>query len=147
MLKVGITSDPIDVSQLLGDLPSSADGAVVLFLGVVRDHHEGRAVRGLVYEAYREMAEKELQGIAEEARGRFGPQRIVALHRVGALEVGEVSTAIGVAAPHREDAYGASRYIIEEIKRRLPIWKLERYRDGGEGWVAGRVPTEGGGTG
>jgi molybdopterin synthase catalytic subunit len=140
MLNTAITSHPIDVGHFLGDLPSSADGAVLLFLGVVRNHHDGRTVTGLVYEAYREMAERELDRITEEARERFGVHRIVALHRVGSLEVGEVSTAIGVATPHREDAYGASRYIIEEIKRRLPIWKLERYLDGGEGWVEGRIP-------
>jgi molybdopterin synthase catalytic subunit len=94
----------------------------------------------MVYEAYQEMAEDVLGRIAEEAEERFGTDRILVLHRVGELGVGEVSTAIAVATPHREEAYGASRYIIEEIKKRLPVWKQEEYVDGERAWVRGHVP-------
>jgi molybdopterin synthase catalytic subunit len=144
MPHTAITRERIEVEPLLGKVAASSDGAFLLFLGIVRDHHEGRQVTGLVYEAYREMAEETLERIAGEAEGRFGTDRIVVLHRVGALAVGEVSTAIAVATPHREAAYGASRYIIEEIKSRLPIWKQERFVDGNLSWVKGRVPEVGG---
>lgn len=141
MLRVSLTHEAIRTEDLLEGIASSRDGALVVFLGVVRDHHDGRRVRGLVYEAYREMAEETLARIAGEAGDRFGTDRIAVQHRVGALQVGEVSTAIAVATPHREEAYGASRYIIEEIKRRLPVWKLEEYVEGEARWVEGRVPS------
>lgn len=147
MPRTAITGEKIDVETLLKEVASSSDGALLLFLGVVRDHHGGRKVAGLVYEAYREMAEETLERIAGEAEERFGTDRIRVLHRVGALEVGEVSTAIAVATPHREESYGASRYIIEEIKKRLPIWKHERYLEGDAAWVEGEVPEVGGGMG
>jgi len=140
MARIAVTEERIQVETVLAEVASPSDGAVLLFLGVVRDQHEGRQVAGLVYEAYQEMAEETLERIAGEAERRFATDRIVVLHRVGALDVGEVSTAIAVGTPHREDAYGASRYIIEEIKNRLPIWKQERYVDGGGGWVEGKVP-------
>jgi molybdopterin synthase catalytic subunit len=140
MARTAITEEKIEIESMLGEVASSSDGAVLLFLGVVRNHHEGRQVAGLVYEAYREMAEETLGRIAGEAEERFATDRIVVLHRVGALDVGEVSTAIAVGTPHREEAYGASRYVIEEIKSRLPIWKQERYVDGGGGWLEGKVP-------
>ena len=140
MARSRITQEPIRPADLLAGFPSSADGAVLLFLGVVRDHNEGRTVRGLVYEVYQEMADETLGRIAQEAEERFDTDRILVLHRVGELDVGEVSTAILVATPHREEAYGASRYIIEEIKRRLPVWKQEEYVDGERAWVSGHVP-------
>jgi len=143
MIRTGITENPIRAEDFIAAVPSSSDGAVLLFLGVVRDHHGGRSVRGLVYEAYAEMAEETLGEIAEEAEERFGTDRIVVLHRVGALAVGEVSTAVAVATPHREEAYGASRYIIEEIKMRLPVWKQEEYVEGDRAWVKGHVPAVG----
>jgi molybdopterin synthase catalytic subunit len=140
MVRVSITEASIRPGDLLEGLASPRDGALLIFLGVVRDHHEGRRVRGLVYEAYREMAEETLARIAGEAGERFATDRIVVQHRIGALQVGEVSTAIAVATPHREEAYGASRYIIEEIKRRLPVWKLEEYVEGEARWLEGSVP-------
>ena len=142
MAEVSLVDSPIDTRALL-DLPTSRDGAFLLFLGVVRDHHQGRRVKGLVYEAYREMAQEILGRIALEAEDRFSTDRVRVLHRIGALGVGDVSTAIAVATPHRAEAYEASRYIIEEIKKRLPVWKQERYEDGGEDWVEGTVPPAG----
>jgi len=141
-----IVTDPIHPEDVLVGLPSREDGACVLFLGVVRNHNEGRSVSGLEYEAYQEMAEKTLGAIAKEAAVRFSTERIAAIHRVGALEVGEISTAIGVATPHREEAFGASRYIIEELKKRLPVWKREHYLEGESRWVPGHLPAEGSGS-
>ena len=135
MLKSAIVSEPILPDKVLLGFPSSEDGACLLFLGVVRGHNLGRPVTGLEYEAYLGMAEKTLAAITLEASHRFGTDRITVLHRVGDLDVGEVSTAIAVATPHRGEAYDASRYLIEEIKDRLPIWKREHYVEGDSDWV------------
>ena len=140
MMRVGISSDPLDVGEIVSGLASDEDGAMVAFLGVVRNHSGGRQVSGLEYEAYREMAEEVLQTIASEVRERFGTDRVVIHHRVGRLKVGEVSTVTAVATPHRGEAYEASRYIIEEIKVRLPVWKKEAYVEGETRWVEGQVP-------
>jgi molybdopterin synthase catalytic subunit len=135
-----VTRDPIDAAALLESVPGASDGAVLLFLGVVRDHNKGRAVSALEYEAYDAMAAAELERIVAEARERWAVGDIAAVHRVGALEVGEASVAIAVASPHREEAYAASRYVIEELKRRLPVWKREGYVDGERAWVPGHDP-------
>jgi len=129
--------DPLSVLERVGD---PADGAAVLFLGVVRDQAEGGAVRGMRYDAYVEMAEPVLAEIAGEAAERLGTARVAVVHRIGELDVGEVSVAIAVSSPHRAEAFDASRYVIEEIKKRLPVWKKEHYVDGSQEWVAGTVP-------
>ncbi|MGD2121914.1 MAG: molybdenum cofactor biosynthesis protein MoaE [Gemmatimonadota bacterium] len=137
-MKTGIVTDPIEPEDVLRGLGTPKDGAQLLFLGVVRDHSQGRVVTGLDYEVYESMAERTLSQIASEASHRFGTDRISVLHRVGELQVGEVSTAIGVAAHHRGEAYDASRYIIEELKQRLPIWKREHFAEGDAEWVGAR---------
>ncbi len=145
-----ITSDPIRPASLLDGAVPPEHGAALLFLGVVRDHNEGRSVSGLRYDAYREMAEEELEAIVGEARDRFGVRDVCAVHRVGTLDVGEVSVAVRVSSAHRAEAYDASRWIMERIKERLPVWKKERYVEGGEEWLEGRDPRDvldaGGGT-
>ena len=135
-----IVREPIDPAQVLSLIGADQDGATLLFLGVVRDHNDGRSVGGVRYESYEEMAAQVLSDIVEEAAVAAATDRIAALHRIGELEVGEVSVAIAVSTPHRAEAYEASRYIIEEIKKRLPVWKKERYSDGAEEWVEGRAP-------
>jgi molybdopterin synthase catalytic subunit len=142
MVTTMVTSDTIFPGEVTRDLPSQADGACVLFLGVVRNHNEGREVTGLEYEVYQGMAEKTLAAIAMEASHRWGTDRIKVIHRVGELQIGEVSTAVAVATAHRGDAFEASRYILEELKQRLPIWKREHYVDGDSDWLGGA--TEGG---
>jgi len=137
---VALVHDPIDPARLLSMVGDDADGAAILFLGVVRDHADGRAVRGMRYEAYEDMAREVLAAIASEATRLLGTDRIAVVHRVGELSIGEVSVAIAVSSPHRAEAFEASRYVIEEIKKRLPVWKKERYAEGGEGWVVGIVP-------
>ncbi|MCJ7628650.1 MAG: molybdenum cofactor biosynthesis protein MoaE [Longimicrobiales bacterium] len=139
MLRTAIVLDPIVPEDVLAEFSSPQDGVCLLFLGVVRDHHQGRVVTGLDYEVYQGMAEKTLAAIAAEASHSFGTDRVAILHRVGELRVGDVSTAIAVATPHRGEAYDASRFIIEEIKQRLPIWKREHYLEGDSDWVGGNT--------
>ncbi len=132
-----IVDGPIDPSALLARVGDAGDGAVLLFLGTVRDHADGRSVSGLHYEAYREMAAEVLRAIAVEAAERLGTDRVAVVHRVGELAIGDVSVAIAVSSPHRAQAYEASRYVIEEIKQRLPVWKREIYLEGDASWVRG----------
>jgi molybdopterin synthase catalytic subunit len=135
-----VTSDPIDPARMLGGALSPADGAALLFWGVVRRENDGRAVSDLEYSAYAPMAEKEMLRIADEARERFGTGAIHIVHRVGLLRIGEASVAIAVASPHRAEAYEASRYVIEQLKQRVPVWKREGYVDGATEWVPGFTP-------
>lgn len=136
-----ITRDPIDADSVLPGLAGTSDGAILLFLGVVRDHNDGREVDHLEYDSYAEMAGRVLAEIVAEARSRWDTGEIRAVHRTGRLAIGEASVAIAVATPHREEAYAASRHIIEELKRRLPVWKREGYTDGRTEWVRGTAPT------
>jgi molybdopterin synthase catalytic subunit len=131
---------PLDPGVILRKVGRPEDGAVLLFLGVVRNHADGRRVAGMRYDAYEAMATEVLSAIAAEAAERLGTDRLAVVHRVGDLDVGEPSVAIAVSSPHRAEAYDASRYVIEEIKKRLPVWKKERYVEGGEAWVEGSVP-------
>lgn len=136
-----ITSDPIDdLAGLMAAVRSDADGAVILFTGVVRDHHEGRPVSELRYDAYAEMATAVLRRICQDVAARYEIGDVAILHRIGQVGIGEVSVAIAVAAPHRDPAYRASREIIERLKHEVPVWKKERYADGGESWVEGVRP-------
>jgi molybdopterin synthase catalytic subunit len=130
-----IVRRPIDVGALLAQVKNTANGATLVFLGHVREVNDGRAVTGIEYSAYGEMAERELAAIASECASTFGIADIAIEHRLGALSLGDVSIAIAVASPHRAAAYDASRFVIEEVKRRLPIWKREGYVDGTSEWV------------
>ena len=119
----------------LEGLASDALGGVVTFLGVVRNRSDdGRAVLGLSYEAYEEPAVREFETIANEARERFGEVRLTIVHAVGELDVGAVAVAVAAAAEHRAAAFDACRYAIDELKRRAPIWKKERYAGGEARW-------------
>ncbi len=135
-----VTADAIDPARMLDGALSPEDGAALLFWGVVRNQNDGRGVSSLEYSAYAEMAEREMLRIADEARARFGTGMIHVVHRIGLLQVGEASVAIAVASPHRAEAYDASRYVIEELKRRVPVWKREGYVDGDTEWVPGFTP-------
>jgi molybdopterin synthase catalytic subunit len=135
-----ITTEPIGAHSVLPLVESEQYGAALVFLGVVRNHNEGRAVTGVYYEAYREMAERTLKEIVEEAARRVEPASIAAVHRLGELAVGNVSIAIAVSTPHRAEAFDACRYVIEEVKQRLAVWKQERYTSGESDWLAGSIP-------
>jgi molybdopterin synthase catalytic subunit len=134
-MRIALVRAPIDVSALLATVVAPGCGASSLFLGTVRDVNAGRAVSGIDYSAYDAMAEGELRRIASEAAGRYGTEHIAVEHRLGTLAIGDVSVAIAVAHPHRAPAMEACRFIIEELKRRVPIWKREHYRDGTREWV------------
>jgi molybdopterin synthase catalytic subunit len=110
-------------------------GAIVLFLGVVRNHADGRAVRGLEYEAYPAMVEKTINAIVAEARQRWHLHRVAVVHRVGRLEVGETSVAIAVSSSHRREAFDACSFIMDRVKADAPIWKKELWADGSDRWV------------
>ena len=137
---VAIVSQPIDPMDYLNLVGSEEDGATILFLGVVRNHNEGLAVKGVQYEAYEEMAKMVLEEITGEAQKEYGTERIAVVHRTGDLIIGDISVAVAVSSHHREEAFAASRYIMEEIKKRLPVWKKEAYAGGGKDWVEGMTP-------
>jgi molybdopterin synthase catalytic subunit len=134
-MRTALVTRAIDATALLHEVASASNGAAVLFVGTVRETNDGRAVTGISYRAYEPMAQRELQAIAGEAARRYRTSDLVIEHRLGHLGLGEISVAIAVAHAHRAEAYDASRYIIEEIKRRVPIWKLEEYVDGTREWV------------
>lgn len=131
----GLTRDAIDVALLLREVSAPGHGALTLFVGTVRDTNDGRTVTGIEYSAYEPMATLELQRIAEEATVRHDGVRIVIEHRLGILNVGDASVVVVIAHAHRAAALDAQRYAIEELKRRVPIWKREHYADGTREWV------------
>ena len=143
VISIGLTETPIDASAVLQAVEHSGCGATVLMTGQVRDHHEGRAVDRLEYQAYTEMAENELSGVAAETVEKWPDVRIAAVHRLGELSVGEVSVAVATAAAHRDEAFDACRFVVDQLKARLPIWKKE-FGPGGEVWQEDRpLPTSG----
>ena len=144
MIFAEVSSDPIDTAALLAKVGSDEDGAALLFIGVVRDHAEGRKVTGMRYDVYAEMATEVLREIALEASIPLGTDRIAVAHRFGELKIGEISVGIAVSSPHRAETYEASRFVIEEIKKRLPVWKKEHYVDGVSEWVEGTIPPSAG---
>ena len=135
MKPFALSAVAIDATTMLVALTGEGVGAVVSFEGRVRNHSEGRAVCGLRYEAYSSLAEAEGLRIVAEAQARFQIAQAVCVHRVGALEIGELAVWVGVSAAHRDAAFAACRYVIDEIKSRVPIWKQERYVDGEAEWL------------
>jgi molybdopterin synthase catalytic subunit len=132
---VRVSDDPIDPAEILDRVADDAAGAAVLFLGTVRDHSPGRpGVTRLEYEAYREVVEELIREIAAEAGARRPILAAAVAHRIGSLEVGEISVAVAVSSAHRSDAFEAGRFLIDEVKRTAPIWKKEHWPGGAE-WV------------
>jgi len=121
-----------------------AAGAFIGFEGWVRNHNDGREVRELEYEAYEVLALKEGQEILREAGSRFGFSRALCVHRLGRLQLGDLAVWVGVSSPHRDEAFSACRYIIDEVKHRVPIWKKEHYADGDSGWINCEIRATGG---
>ena len=132
-----LVREPIDVGALAGATP--ADGAVCLFVGVVRNENQGRPVLHLEYEAYEEMALPLLEEIAAETARRYPVSGVRLVHRLGRLGVGEVSVAVAVSSPHRAEAFAACRFAIDNLKAKVPIWKKEFYADG-SAWLEGQDP-------
>lgn len=131
---IELTEGPISVDRLLREVADPRAGAVVLFLGVVRDNARGRRVKHLTYEAYEAMARREFEKIATAMQARWPVTRVGIVHRTGRLEIGEASVAIAVSAPHRAEAFEAGRFAIDTLKQTVPIWKKEVW-EGGEAWV------------
>lgn len=129
-----LTDLPIDARALVTEVMRRSDGAYVLFEGVVRDHHEGKAVESIFYDAYRPMAEKEIDTIVRDVQSQFPDVALAVVHRLGLLQIGDASIAIVAASPHRAEAFAACRLMIDRIKQTVPIWKKERGPDGEE-WV------------
>ncbi len=135
MRRTAILAQPLDPAAVLAEVQSATNGAAVLFVGTVRDLHDGRAVTGMDYAAYAGMAARELEAIVHEVGDRCGVTDLVAEHRTGTLGLGEASVVIAAAHPHRDAAFAACRAVIEAIKQRVPIWKREHYADGTRAWV------------
>ena len=137
---IQLTRDIIDYHALTESVRSDAAGAVVLFLGTVREMTNGRQTVALDYESYPEMAEAKLAELETAARSRWPVTEVVIAHRLGKLELGEISVAIAVSCPHRKDAFDAGRFLIDELKVTVPIWKKENWSDGTTEW--GHAGTE-----
>jgi molybdopterin synthase catalytic subunit len=129
-----VTDKPINLQELVDCVTDPEAGAIATFIGTTRDNNEGRKVIALDYEAYPEMAEKELIRLGEEAKRKWQICRMAIIHRVGPVQITEPSVMIAVSAAHREAAFAACRFAIEEIKKTVPIWKKEVY-EGGEIWI------------
>jgi molybdopterin synthase catalytic subunit len=134
--RIALTREPIDADKLVATAKLGEDGAVVVFDGIVRNHTRGRQTLHLDYEAYEEMAVKQMEQLAVEARNRFGVRHVTLVHRLGRLSVGETSVLIVVASAHRAAAFEASRWLIDTLKKTVPIWKKETFVDGAV-WAAG----------
>lgn len=130
-----ISPDPIEVAPLRARLLHEQAGAFAAFEGWVRNHNEGRPVHGLRYEAYAELAEAEGGRIVREALEKFGALDACCVHRIGDLAIGDLAVWVGASAAHRDVAFGTCRWIIDEVKSRVPIWKHERYADGRADWL------------
>jgi molybdopterin synthase catalytic subunit len=136
---VRVQEAPLDASALRAAAADPAAGAVVVFEGTARDHHEGRAVADLAYEAYGPMAEAELARLRAEAMDRFGLCRCFIHHRTGVVPLLEAAVVIVTASAHRREAFEAAAWLMDRIKESVPIWKLERYRGGDAAWVEGQA--------
>jgi molybdopterin synthase catalytic subunit len=135
MSRFRFSSMPIDATPLRVELQHASCGGFATFEGWVRDLNEGQSVHRLEYEAFEQLGVTEGEKVIAEACARFGIERALCVHRVGDLALGEVAVWVGVAAPHRDEAFKACRYIIDEVKHRVPIWKKEHYVSGDSGWV------------
>lgn len=133
---VALTRDPIDAARIVADAKAGEDGAVVVFDGIVRNHSRGRRTLHLDYEAYEEMAVKQMRELGRQARERFNVRQIAMIHRLGRLEIGETSVLIVVASAHRSAAFEACRWLIDTVKQTVPIWKKETFADGAV-WAPG----------
>ncbi len=142
-MKVRVTVEGFSVDEALSYLPVGRAGAYVVFLGRVRDISRGKKVKKLVYEVYEEMATREMEAIREEAIGRFGLIDMLIWHRFGELPVGEDTILVIAVSPHREAAFEACRWAVDEVKHRVPVWKKE-IREDGSFWIEGdeAIPEE-----
>jgi molybdopterin synthase catalytic subunit len=139
---LAVSPDPINHAAVQAAVADDAHGAVTYFAGVVRDHHEGKAVTHIDYEVHADMARTILAGIAAEVAAKWPDATMACVHRHGVVQVGEASVAIAVSTPHRAESFDACRYVIERIKQDLPVWKKEFHPDGSHTWAACHHPGE-----
>ncbi len=135
MKTFAFSREPLDPGAWQAQITDPVAGAYASFEGWVRNHNEGRQVRELEYEAYEALGEKEGERIVAEAVARFPIARARCIHRLGRLAIGDLAVWVGVTAAHRDAAFAACRYIIDEVKARVPIWKKEHYAEGDSGWI------------
>jgi molybdopterin synthase catalytic subunit len=135
MSRFSLTPDPIETASLRGQLLDARAGAFASFEGWVRDHNQGQSVRGLQYQAYAALAQAEGEKVIEEALAKFDILDARCVHRTGALAIGEMAVWVGVSAGHRDGAFAACRWIIDQTKARVPIWKQEHYSSGADQWL------------
>ena len=135
MNRFSFSQSALSPDEIRRQVADDASGAYVGFEGWVRNHNEGQRVLRLEYEAYETLGVKEGERIIREAVQRFGLETVCCVHRLGSLEIGDLAVVVGVSSPHRNEAFEACRYIIDEVKHRVPIWKKEHYVDGDSGWV------------
>ncbi|MBX3459418.1 MAG: molybdenum cofactor biosynthesis protein MoaE [Planctomycetes bacterium] len=135
MIEARLTTQPIDGNALLREIAHPADGAQVLFVGNVRNHHQGREVLRIDYEAYEPMALKELLRIAQQVAAKHGLERVLVVHRFGRHEIGDASIMVAIGSPHRAAAFLAAQEIMDAVKKDVPIWKKEHFADGTIEWV------------
>lgn len=132
---ISLTRQPIDTAGMLAHVSSPQAGAVVLFLGTVREWTSGRKTVALDYECYPAMAEQSLRELEAQARAKWPVIECAIVHRLGRLELAEASVAVAVSTPHREDAFAAGKWLIDTLKEQVPIWKQENWQDGTTEWV------------
>jgi molybdopterin synthase catalytic subunit len=132
---VQLTHNPIDAAAAVAHVQTSAAGAVVLFLGTTREFTEGRQTVRLSYESYPKMAERKLAELEAAACERWPIAKCVLIHRLGVVELGEASVLVAVSTPHRKEAFAAAQWLMDQIKKEVPIWKQEQWADGTAGWV------------
>jgi molybdopterin synthase catalytic subunit len=137
-----LTQEPLREDELTSFVTTSASGGIVLFSGVVRDHHRGRSVTGIEYSAAPELALAKLRQVCEEVLAAGDVQRVAVVHRVGDLAVGDASVMVAASAAHRDAAFAAGRRLIDRIKEIVPIWKREHFADGTSSWVPGHAVGE-----
>lgn len=136
-IHVGVQTELLDIQDAYDFVTDPAHGAVDVFIGAVRNHHEGNSVQGITYDVHEVLATKTFRDICEEAQKRWGDIKIYMSHYKGELPIGGISVIIAVSSAHRAESFEACRYIIEELKKRSPIWKQEHYQDGPSEWLPG----------
>lgn len=134
-----LTHEPIDLASLIAHVSSAEHGGIATFTGAVRNQHAGREVTALSYSSYESMAEHECAAIVHEAERKW-PVRVALEHRLGDLHIGDLAVAVAAASAHREEAFAACQWVIDQVKARVPIWKRETYADGTVAWVDPTAP-------
>ena len=136
-IHVSVSTEFLNIQDAYDFVSDPAHGAVDLFAGAVRNHHEGNVVEGITYDVHEKLAEKVFKGICEEAQKRWNDTKLYLSHYKGQLDIGGISVLIAVGSPHRAESFDACRFIIEELKKRAPVWKQEHYEDGPSEWLPG----------